>query len=255
MADKTATFDNVMGITITTVVTQYADTFETEAGITVNTPVYQIFSASHPVEMGITQALSAYKIQVADFPTAIGISNAMSCLASYIVSFATEAGIRIDSVATNGRPGVDSEARTWAVNLDTGAASQYDNFGFYKLFVRDGQCFGLADDGIYLLDGDKDEGWEIQTLVDPGKNNFGERRMKKIGDVYAGVSSTGAAYMKAYADDKEYRYKFNNLSGTLRDRKVKFGQNVPANYWNTSVVNADEFESIELKIIPVDRSR
>jgi len=144
----------------------------------------------------ITTTITGTKEYIAQLLSTLNASGTVSSLGEFLVSIDSSGVFQTSAIGiVNDRPSVDFEGRVWVVNMDTGASSQYDNYGYNSFFERDGQYYGVADDGIYLLDGDDDEGDDIDALIEFGRSSLydvdGNRinRKKKIVNVYVGVSS------------------------------------------------------------------
>lgn len=159
--------------------------------------------------------------------------------------------------AVGTRPSLDDLGRVWVVNLDTGASSQYDGYGFNSFFERDGEYYGVADDGIYKLDGDTDNGEEIDALIDFGKTNFNSAFDKRILRVWAGVSSEGLMILKIGVDGNTYYYAAESYSEDLSSHRFKIGREPRGNYFNLTLMNQDgnDFDLESMNFEPVILSR
>jgi hypothetical protein len=150
-----------------------------------------------------------------------------------------------------------ADSRTWVVNMETGASGQYDNYGFLKFFERDGEYYGIAEDGIYKLDGDDDAGTDIQSLIEMGRSNLGTDHKKKITNVYAGVSSDGKLLLKVDADGDSYTYQALSSSTNLKNHRFDVGKGLVGNYYNLTLLNQDsndfDLESISFEPITFNR--
>lgn len=153
-------------------------------------------------------------------------------------------------------PGV-SDSRAWAINLETGASSQYDYYGYNSFFERDGEYYGVADDGVYRLDGATDSGRDIAALVEMGRSDFGTPFRKRIVNVYVGVSSTGKVLLKVNAAGQEYVYEARSSSTTLKNHRVDVGKGLSANYFNLTLLNQDgcDFDLETISFEPVVATR
>jgi len=75
-------------------------------------------------------------------------------------------------------------AETWVITTQSWHPSMYSNWGFNSYIEVDGQYYGAKGDGIYLLEGQNDEG----SLIRPGVRlftNLGEHGLKRIRKVLA----------------------------------------------------------------------
>lgn len=180
-----------------------------------------------------------------------------SVLGSFSVDFIeTVYGRDVAIAALGSKPAFD-DSRVWVVNLNTGATAQYDNFGFNSFFEYEGDYYGVADDGIYKLDGEDDNGADIDALVDPGKSNLGSAQKKSVINVYAGVSSSGKMLLKVDADGQEYTYEARSNSEDLKNHRFDVGRGLTGNYYDFTVMNqnGEDFDLESVVFEPVILSR
>ena len=153
-------------------------------------------------------------------------------------------------------PGI-SDSRTWAVNLDTGTSSQYDGYGYNSFFERDGKYYGVADDGIYLLEGEKDAGKSIAALLDQGLSDYGTFHTKKATDVYIACASGGRLQLKVVVDGVEKVYQANSHSNTIKEHRVQISRSQLGSEWQLVWSNqgGDDFDisEIDFHIFPMNR--
>ena len=157
----------------------------------------------------------------------------------------------------DGKADLDEFGQVWVVNMETGASSQYEQYGYNSYFERDGVYYGIAGNGIYKLEGDDDIGNPIQSLADFGRHNFGIDQKKSITDVYLGVASSGKLYLKTVADGVEYTYQMRSSTTDLANNRVDIGKGLRGNYWSLVMENPDgyshDLESIHFEPIPLSR--
>ena len=153
-------------------------------------------------------------------------------------------------------PGI-SDSRTWAVNLDTGVSSQYDGYGYNSFFERDGKYYGVADDGIYLLEGEKDAGKSIAALLDQGLSDYGTFRTKKATDVYIACASGGRLQLKVVVDGVEKVYQTNSHSNTIKEHRVQISRQQLGSEWQLVWSNQGgddcDISEIDFHIFPMNR--
>ena len=153
-------------------------------------------------------------------------------------------------------PGI-SDGRTWAVNLDTGASSQYDGYGFNSFFERDGEYYGVAEDGIYLLEGDTDAGAGIPALLEIGSSNYGIHKTKKSNGVVVGCSSTGVMYLKIDVDGVEQIYQMTNSSAHIESHLIPISHRQIGTQWNLTLMNDGscdfDIADIEFRLLAMTR--
>lgn len=155
-------------------------------------------------------------------------------------------------------PIAEQDNETWVVNLDTNASSTYENFGFNS-FGQVGDVFiGVREDGVYLLDGDTDDGDAIHASVSYGKQDFGSRKLKRMESAYAGVSSSGTMYLKIRIDDTtEYVYAARRSDDFQRLQRIDVGRGIKATYLTFDLYNSDgcDFELATVEFHAVEMTR
>ncbi len=152
---------------------------------------------------------------------------------------------------------LDDTTRVWVINTDSGASSQYDNYGYNSFFTRDGKAYGVAEDGIFRLDGTTDNGTAIDALIEIGRSDFESSQQKTIPNVYLGISSTNKMYLKIEADGQEYTYEARSSSTTLKTHRVDPGKGLKGNYFNLTIMNntGSDFDLETVTFKPIQLSR
>lgn len=148
----------------------------------------------------------------------------------------------------------------WLVNPATGGASRYDNFPFNSMTKAYGKYIGCAETGLYLMEGSDDDGTKIAASFKTGLSNFGERRQKRINDVFLGVLTSGDLVLKVVADEQGSRteYWYDVVQhGDADNHRVKVGKGLKATYWGFELVNKDgaDFDLDNLQLYPLTLSR
>jgi len=165
----------------------------------------------------------------------------------------------IDSAAYSGvndLPALDDGRRVWVVNLDNGATSQYENYGFTDIIpLDDGKYYGIANDGLYLLEGDDDNGATIDNLINFGKDDMGIANLKNCFNVYAGVDSDGTLYLQVTTDDgTSYTYEARSY-GSLTNQRFDLGQGLKGVYWEFILISEERLELEKISFEPIDLGR
>ena len=136
----------------------------------------------------------------------------------------------------------DEVIHGWVVNTQNAAFSEYQNFPFNSLVEYGGRYYGLASDGLYLLDGPTDEGAEITAAVKTGLLDMGTHYLKDAKAAHLGYNSTGELVLKVVTTDAgekvEHWYKMKPADAEeVRDGRVVIGRGMRARYWQFELVN------------------
>ncbi|MGA0610108.1 hypothetical protein [Caldimonas sp. KR1-144] len=153
-------------------------------------------------------------------------------------------------LAGDAPPVFDQAGQVWIINTETGASGMYEAYDFNSYGLLDGQAFGVKSDGVYLLDGDDDEGQPIRASAAIGKTDFGTRQEKRLEAAYLGVSSTGGMLLKVtLPDGTEYVYEARTSSEALEQQRIDVGRGIRATFLTFEVFNQEgadfELESAE----------
>lgn len=90
-----------------------------------------------------------------------------------------------------------------AVNLKRVAPSQYRNFNFNSMCVFNGKPLAADSGGIFSLeDAEKDNGVNINAVVEFPTSDFGELRAKRFRKMYAGYETSGGLKFTATVDGR-----------------------------------------------------
>jgi len=213
----------------------------------------------------ITDTMSLTRIQAVEFISQLEQSDLMTVLGTFTESFIenltaiSRNSQNIVSTDGNVKPDVNDAGMVWVVNTETGASSQYEQYGFNSFFIRpsDGKAYGICPSGIYRLTGDTDDGIEISALADFGRSDYGTPYKKKIPYIYLGVGSNGMLYLKVDADGDSYIYEMRNNSTAVKNHRVDIGKGLHGNYWNPVLMNKNgsNFDLNAVQFEPIISSR
>lgn len=132
----------------------------------------------------------------------------------------------------------------WVVNTTNLAPSEYSNFPFNAMCRLGQRYYGTSEQGLYLLDGDTDDGDPIMASIVSGELDFNSPELKRIERAYVGRTPAGRMVMKITATENGVRterwYGAVNPSGdTAEQVRFKFGRGVRTQYMQFELVNAD----------------
>ena len=166
-------------------------------------------------------------------------------------------GLSLHLANVDDLPDLHEAGVVWVVNMDTGASSQYEQYGFNSFFTRNGVHYGVADDGIYKLEGDDDNGQPIESLAALPRSNLGDGYLKNVPNFYVGAASTGKLILKAVADGQEYLYEARSSSEELKTHRIDLGRGLEGTFWQFTLINQDgcDFKIADIEFVPVVRKR
>jgi hypothetical protein len=144
------------------------------------------------------------------------------------------------------------DASVWVVNTVTQASTRYENFGFNSFGKWDGAYYGAKADGLYLLDGDDDNGTPIDAMIAFGVQTFGDTLYKRVPTVYIGARSNGKLLLRVKDGDREYLYETRTSSPKLATQRFDIGRGLRANAFEFELYNqdGDDFELASIEVAP-----
>jgi hypothetical protein len=142
----------------------------------------------------------------------------------------------------------------WAVT-DGKQVSRYTGYGFNSFATIDGKHYGAKADGIYLLEGATDAGTDIDVGMVLGKLDFGTAKHKRVENVYVGVSTTKALYLKVTAEGQTYTYQARSVSPKLQQQRFDPGKGLRANFFEFELIGKGQVEisGVEFRAVPLSR--
>jgi hypothetical protein len=152
-------------------------------------------------------------------------------------------------------PGAFMDA--WAVNLNNGASTEYRNFPFETMANIGGRYFGASFDGLFELGGDTDAGAPIDAKFDIGRKDFGNKQLKRIEQIYLGITSKGQMMVKVTAEGASYTYPMREFGEHIQTQRVTPGKGLRANYFGFEIGNTAgcDFEITSLNMMVAESAR
>lgn len=157
----------------------------------------------------------------------------------------------------------DDEFTGWALTTSNRALSQYDHYPFTGFAQHGGRYYGVAADGVYLLDGDDDNGTPVSAAVRTALMNFGTAKHKRLPAVYLAYRSPGPLALKVVTTsdtgapvERWYRVR-ERPTTALRETRVDIGRGLRSVYWQLELVNTDgaDFDLDTMTLVPMILTR
>jgi len=147
---------------------------------------------------------------------------------------------------------------TLCTNIKTGAATEYTNYGFDSFCSgHDGRYYGIKNGGLYLLDGDTDDGAKVDSVIDYGDLDFGASELKQITAAYAQVASGDLMELRLTQEGVEYEYTARSYSEEIQAQRFDTGRGLRANFFGVKVANTEgcdfTLDSVELAAVATSR--
>ena len=235
----------------------------------------QIATASDGVALGETLAASimAYasivdEIMLSDDTSMYGVFacavHDTAVLDDSVTASGLLAAVLRDELSLVGRLHIAGESYSaYVVNTATLGYSTYTGFNFGSMAVVQGKLYATADDGLYLLEGDDDDGSAIKTKVRTGLSSMGVSRMKRVPSAYIGIDARGVIVVKAIVTSPNGQKESHwytatpTDTGSLRERRTKIGRGLRSVYWafELATYDGEDFmlDGIELHVMALER--
>lgn len=132
---------------------------------------------------------------------------------------------------------------TWVIIGPTFKPSIYSGFDFNSYSEHQGKCYGLKDDGLYLLEGSSDNGEDIHTGMSLGGRNFGSEGRNKVRSIRFGDRDGDDINVKVSDDNGE---AYGALS---RNRKAMINRSVFGDNLNVEIADFEKLSSVEIEVV------
>jgi hypothetical protein len=165
---------------------------------------------------------------------------------------AIDAKLKPMTAFITGTVGNADQWHVMAMNLKTGAISEYQGYQFNSMVEFNGRMIGASASGLFFLDGSSDNGAEIHSSITTGKSDFGAKSMKRLTDAYLSCQSTEPVTLTVEMDEHEaYDYDIHpEDSTTMRQHKADLGRGMKSRYYQfiiSNTVGSDmELDSLEV---------
>lgn len=179
-------------------------------------------------EAGLREQLSAWMTLGASHISLAPIATHVRATEGMASSGTTSAGVhalaRLVSGAALSLPHQDDDAVTQVCHEKGGFVTHYSSYNFDAFAQIGGRYYGVAADGVYLLEGESDEGQAITARIDFGTQKLSSAELKSIPAVYAGMASTQAATLVVGTRQGEYRYVQRGYAPRLQTQRFDLGR-------------------------------
>lgn len=173
--------------------------------------------------------------------------------------------LQTETLSTHAWAGINigGEVHTsWVVNLDGAMPiSEYTNFGFNSYARVGSRHYAAKDTGLYVLEGDTDDGEPINASVRSMLVDFGLIEQKRVVSAYIGCTSTGRVILKIKSVDQgalvETWFEARQKSAAPANTYMPLGRGLRSRHWQVELVNVDgaDFDIVSLDLHPLPLGR
>lgn len=134
----------------------------------------------------------------------------------------------------------------YSVSLGTQAVSEYTRYDYNSYCVVDDVAYGMGAEGIFELDGESDNGVNIDARFRVGLSQMGTASKKRVPAVYLGYSSSGALALRVIstaspnAEKRVNTYELRPVAkNAMTDGRVEPSKGLNSVYYQFELANVD----------------
>jgi hypothetical protein len=130
---------------------------------------------------------------------------------------------------------------TLVLNTSTSAITEYDNYDFNSFTEFNGNYLGCSSEGIELLEGDDDNGDDINSVVTYPTLDNNLALLRQLREAWFTGTNTGELTIdvKERESGTVYTYKTNKINSDTHDDRIKFGKGFKNRFFDFTVKNID----------------
>jgi hypothetical protein len=130
--------------------------------------------------------------------------------------------------------------RGLVITLERHGVTEYSNMPFTSLTKFGDLYLGVANGGIYLLEGDTDAGALITSTIRIPTTDFGTSRQKRVPQGFLGMQADGFLKATLIADDVTVGEDvLENTNPLQHGQRMKFGRGAKGRYWTLEITNVN----------------
>lgn len=168
------------------------------------------------------------------------------------------AAVSLPSLLATGLTSLGVEVIGYALNLRALGLSEYEGYNFNSLCVINGKSFGASSTGLYLLEGDDDEGVNVDAHVTFPLTDFESDNEKRVRSVYYGGTASKQMKLHVWGNEGDERTRIFRANTTKSKTVIPVGRGAKGEYWQFKVSNlrgADfEINSLESFLVVLRRN-
>lgn len=152
----------------------------------------------------------------------------------------------------------------WTLNTEGRGTTTYQNFPFNSFAQMGGKYYGATSQGLYLLEGQDDDGTPVDARIRLGMHDMNTRKLKRLPEAYIGYKSDGNLILRTIVTDDrtgekvalQYLMK-QRPAAALRESRFEPGRGVKAVDWDFEIENVDgaDFDLAEVEFHPLIMDR
>lgn len=148
----------------------------------------------------------------------------------------------------------DGNFTSWAVNIRTGAATEYTNYEFNSFGQMGRTYLGASSSGLYELLGDDDAGDDIIAKMKTGLIGFADKPVS-FKAIYFGIRGGGEFFIKVdNGDGRETTYKI--IAQDMDTTRLRLGKGLRAQFYAFELESTgQDFDLDGIEFVPLASAR
>lgn len=171
--------------------------------------------------------------------------------------------VRFAAVLGGNLAALSSLNEVFALNIangKVGGTTQYTSYEFNSVARIGGRYYGASAEGLFLCEGDTDDGAPIEASFGPGQLNFGNPQLKTVSYCYMGAAAGAMRMtMEALVDGQPGHYSYSALQrgSSMRELRFTLGRGLRSTYVMPTFYNTagSEFEVDAVRFIVAESAR
>lgn len=218
------------------------------------------------IETAITAAVGEWatlEAYIGGVETAIAVAQGISAtLDAYVGGVTGAYSVAFLDAYIGGVTGADwasmsvpTATLAYATNLRTGETTRYPGYSFLHVGMADGRFVGIKTDGIYLLEGDDDDGTKFSCAVETHPADFDDMTRKRVPYLYAGIDAKCSATL-LLGDDADALPAYGPYSSAQGRRRVQLPRGPVGRYAAIKIEgDAPDFKLDDLELLVEETTR
>jgi hypothetical protein len=132
-----------------------------------------------------------------------------------------------------------SPAVAYVMNIATKESWKYTNYPFLHIINIGDLPYGVASDGLYLLEGPTDNGTLINGTITTAQWDFNTNKAKNVPQIY--MSSDTTTRVTPIVDDVHYPVQTSTFNG----RRCDMPLGIEGRYWQFKIERIVQFTGIQ----------
>ena len=149
----------------------------------------------------------------------------------------------------------DGDFTTWVMNTRTNAVTEYQNWQFNSFAQIGHKYLGANAQGLFELNGERDDTTNIIADIKGGLMQFGGSRFSAFSAIYVGMRTEGPMIFKMIdGENNEFVYSVDVQD--MKTTRIQTGKGLRARYWAFELISTGpDFDIDSIEFIPVVSTR